>query len=97
MQCCIQIAQKTRRRVRLRRKKQLRQRKLPVVVPSVKYNEIYNLLSLYKIVANDDAVPENFFVAVPLRRVADDIHLPSGTHPKYDFEANLWQKGVNSV
>ena len=50
---------------------------------------------LSAIVANDDAGLESFFAAVPLRRVADDIQLPSGTHPKYDFEANLWQKGVN--
>ena len=50
---------------------------------------------LSAIVANDDAVPENFFAAVPLRRVKDDISRLSGTHPKCDFEVNLSQREVN--
>lgn len=48
-------------------------------------------------VANDDAKLENFFATAPLRRVTDGIPHLSEIYPKYDFEANLWQKGANSV
>ena len=44
-----------------------------------------------------DAKPENFFATAPLRRVTDGIPHLSEIYPKYDFEANLWQKGANSV
>ena len=45
--------------------------------------------------ANDDAVLESFFAAVPLRRVTDGIPRHSETYPTYNFEANLPQKEAN--
>ena len=44
-----------------------------------------------------DAGLESFFATVPLRRAKDDIPRLSEVYPKYDFEANLSQKEVNST